>query len=350
VGGGQVRAEDELVSLSGASEGVRALGRRGFRVSSRVLRVLPQALCGLAAIVAFRLGGGWDVVGGCLGWTAVTGNLWRAGGGAGFGSVLVRRRARRVACRVGIVLVYAGICAVSVAAVRDGLLAGAVGVVLVEPVVWRAYPGPLRDAYQRARIQMAVAEAEPKWLGQRYGFDPGQGAVGRPGPVDFLEPSLPGGPMTQRPSVPVAEATGGLLASEAAGLATWWRYGRIAWDGAVLSVTDAHIQTTVLPLHRDDGAPDHVAEIVWCSIYRSEWSGTAAASLRRNRVLFLDTAGRQYARIPSLGFKPDQIRLIAQEAGLTYREYSIGVGSYRLAGLDALLFPPRRDTLVVRIW
>jgi hypothetical protein len=348
-----MRAEGEFTSSTGASSDVRRPGRWGLRRPPRLRRFLPEVLAGLGAVAVFWLvgdrvlGHGWEVAAGCLAWTTVTAHLWRAAEGGGFGSVFARRRARRVVYRVGIVLVYGGICAASVAGLSDGLLGGAVVLALAEPLIWRVYPSGLREGYRRVRIQIAVAEAEPRWLGQRHGFDPEQGAVGRPGPADSVEPGLPGEPMTQRPTVEVAEARDGLLVSESIGLATWWQYGRVAWDGSLLSVTDAHIQTTVLPLHRDDGAEDHVAEIVWCGIYRSEWSGTVAGSLRANQILFLDATGRQYARMPALGFQPRQIKLIAKAAGLRYNEYSIGVGSYGLNGLNALLFPSRRDTMIV---
>lgn len=347
--------EDEFGSFTGASGAVGALGRRGARWRSRLRRFLPQVLSAVGAVTTFwlvgshHLGQGWAIAAACLAWTTVTAHLWRAAEEAGSGSVLARRRARRVVYRVGIVLVYAGICTTSLAAVRDGLLAAAVAVALAEPLIWRAYPSQLRDAYRRARIQMAVMKAEPRWLSQSHGFDPEQGAVGRPGAADFLEPSSQAGPMTQRPTVETAQATDALLAAESTGLGTWWRYGRIAWDGSSLSVTDARIQTTALPLYRDDGAEGHVAEIVWCGIFRTERTGTVAASLRNDRILFLDADGRQYARMPALGFKPRQIKLLAQAAGLPYNEYSIGVGSYGLTGLDALLFPPRPDTLIVSI-
>jgi hypothetical protein len=350
-----VRAKDEFTSFIGASDTAGALGRRRSRWRSKLRRYLPQALSAVGAITTFWLVGshhvshGWAILPACLAWTAVTAHLWRAAEEAGSGSVLARRRARRVVYRAGIVLVYAAICTTSLAAVRDGLLAAAAALALAEPLIWRAYPRQLRDAYRRVRIQIAVMEAEPRWLGQSHGFDPGQGAVGRPGAADSLEPSTPTGPLTQRPTAETAQATDSLLDDESADLPTWWRYAKIVWDGSTLSVTDARIRTTTLPLHRDDGARDHVAEIAWCGIFRTQRTGTVAASLRSDSILFLDADGRQYARMPALGFRPRQIKLLAQAAGLPYHEYTIGVGSYGLTGLDALLFPPRPDTLIMNI-
>ena len=50
-------------------------------------------------------------------------------------------------------------------------------------------------------------------------------------------------------------------------------------------------------------------------------------SLQYDWILSLDGVGRQYARMPGLGFISERVVWIAQAAGLEYHRYELGVGA-----------------------
>lgn len=361
-------------------------GRRG-RWRKRFRRALPAIVCVVGVVVLLVSTVGDDVDQGnlkgipalALLWTAATYFLWRRADGEGFAALLLRRRFRRAVYRCALVLIYLGFVAFWLASyahfeatdefattnlatdtshfqtygdLRTWLMLAGVALALVEePLLWRAWPRSAHAALHSALVQKAYAEAKPEWIARKYGFDPGVGAVGRPNAVVSKPAKEPGSaPLQMRPTRTDARHGQRLRAEDKRWAENWWTNALLDWDGEKLTVTDAGGIRRDLPLQRADGDATHIAEIVWSGVRREGYETLdVTRSLEHDWIFFLDAAGRQYARMPGLGFTSERVVRIAQAAGLAYHRYDLGVGALRGTSLPFLLFPPRRETLILGI-
>ena len=374
-------------SLLGAGDEFSARGRwRRFR------RALFAAVCVMGVVVLMILTVGDDVDQGnlkaiaalALLWTAATSFVWWRADGEGFAALLVRRTFRRAVFRAALVPVYLGFVAFWLASyahfegsdefsttnpatdaehfqtygdLRTWLLLAGIALGLVEPLLWRAWARsrPVRDELPRALEQKAYLDSRPRWIADKNGSARVVGAVGRPlDPVVRKRAEQPSSnPIEVRPSSSDVRAGQRRLVEGRRRAEGWWTYVALAWDGTALTVTDAWCDVQDLPLSRIDGETTHIVEIVWSGVRRE---GYEALDVTRSGgydwILFLDRLGRQYARMPSLGFTSEHIARIAGAAGLRYSQYEFGEWPGRNLGRGKpgiRLFPPTHATMVLGI-
>ncbi|MBY8886297.1 hypothetical protein K7472_15695 [Streptomyces sp. PTM05] len=349
--------------------------RRGWK---RLLRVLPRIVLVVVGAVVFAPGTDesldadianlWLAAALPVWWLALTLSLWRAPE-RGLPDVLrFRRRHRRVCWRLSALLLLGACLALLTNAYctwkadsdvpltvweqysRYASHAGTTGVWLLclsplpgllDPLVWRLWPAPLRHAVRRARA--AEALASPGRYPRPVPFDPDRGAVGRPEPLG--EDDGRRGPSLIPVSVRLSRD------STSRGV-------ELRWNGATLTLHHQGHDPVRLPVApRDDVLPGEplprpVAEVVW---YDEQHNAVATRTPtpyhwrgRDTEVLFLDADGRRLGTVSRVLDDWQAVARVARAAGVPFAAYDLGYAAEDEPRAASRLFPRDGRQLTVR--
>lgn len=246
---------------------------------------------------------------------AASWRLWRAPEEGIPPLMFWRRRQRRVCGRIAVaMLLVSGIAVALHAGAATAIWPAALAPVpvLLDPLLWRAWTWPFRDAVRCARALMLLQEpnrfltTRPSRLPER-GFDPEQGYCGRPVPV-----------------ARTAAPNGRKRRHGCRGPARNGRFTSVTWDGRTIALSQGSWVSARIPI-------EQIAELVTVSEY--------VRGRLQDEFLVLDREGRRLATLERAGGPSrEHLAELASAAGLPFADYELGRSKESLA---ELLFPPR---------
>ncbi|PWI43310.1 hypothetical protein [Streptomyces sp. ICBB 8177] len=364
--------------MPGSKHGTAAAVMASRRHRRRLLRALPRIVLVVAGAAVFAPGTDdsldadvanlWLAAALPVWWLALTLPLWRAPE-RGLPDVLrLRRRHRRVCWRLSALMLLGACLALPANAYctwkaysgvpltvweqygRYASGAASTGVWLLclsplpgllDPLVWRLWPAPLRHAVRRARA--AEALASPGRYQWPMSFDPDRGAVGRPEPLG--EDVGRRGPSRVPVSVRLSRGSSS-------------RSVELRWDGAALTLHQKGRDPVRLPVaSRDSVLPGEpltrpVAEIVW---YDEQHDAVATRAptpyhwqRRDTEVLFLDADGRRLGSVSRVLDDWQAVARVAAAAAVPFAAYDLGYAAENEPRAAPRLFP--RGGRQLRLW
>ncbi|MEY9968639.1 hypothetical protein ABIA33_006723 [Streptacidiphilus sp. MAP12-16] len=195
---------------------------------------------------------------------------------------------------------------------------------LLDPLVWRLWPEPLRRSVRVARAAEETGKAFP--FANPLSFDPDRGAFGRPKPVY----EHPGGKPSRTACSTRAKNR------RKPGRST------LHWDGRRLAVSDPKGHTSTIPIAgrpAPSGPSDPrlrpAAELVWLS------HGSRPYQSRGATLLLLDADGYRFLALTGMTFSANAAAQVARAAGLAFASYDLGYANETYSALLNRLFPRR---------